>query len=365
MSAPAVSAEPAHRSTAAHAGDRAVGIWLLAVAAMIFAMAVIGAITRLTESGLSIMEWAPISGTLPPLTQAEWERLFALYKTIPEYQQINRGMSLAEFKTIFWWEWVHRLWGRLIGAVFAGGFLMLLWRGRIRRGLAPHLLAMFALGALQGVVGWYMVASGFAERTDVSQYRLAMHLGLALVIYAYVLWVAFALLAPAPAAGPEVRGLRAGLRAFAGLLAVTILAGALVAGINAGLAYNTFPKMAGEWVPSGYWIREPTWANPFENPAAVQFNHRVLAMLTVAAALALWAWSRTRPLAATARRAFALLGGIAVAQLALGIWTLLWVVPVWLGAAHQAGALALLAATVWALTRLAPARAPVHTTSEG
>ena len=143
------------------------GLWLLSVAAMIFAMAVIGAITRLTESGLSIMEWAPISGTLPPMSESEWERLFALYKTIPEYQQINRGMSLAEFKEIFWWEWIHRLWGRLIGAVFAGGFLILLLRGKVRRQLTPHLVAMFALGGLQGLLGWYMVASGFAERTDV------------------------------------------------------------------------------------------------------------------------------------------------------------------------------------------------------
>ena len=338
----------------AHAGDRAVGLWLLSVAAMIFAMAVIGAITRLTESGLSIMEWAPISGTLPPMSEAEWERLFALYKTIPEYQQINRGMSLAAFKEIFWWEWIHRLWGRLIGALFAGGFLVLLLRGRIRRGLTPHLIAMFALGGLQGFIGWYMVASGFAERTDVSQYRLAAHLGLALAIYAYVLWVAFTLLAPAPPASDGARSLRLGLRAFAGLLAVTILAGALVAGINAGLAYNTFPKMAGEWVPSGYWLREPTWANPFENPAAVQFNHRVLAILTVVAAIGLWVWARTRPLASTARRAFGLLALAAVGQLGLGIWTLLWVVPVWLGAAHQAGALTLLGLTVWALTRLSP-----------
>ncbi|MBK1698877.1 heme A synthase [Rhodovibrio salinarum] len=354
MSTLAASSDRADRRVPNQAGDRAVGLWLLSVAVMIFAMAVIGAITRLTESGLSIMEWAPISGTLPPLSHDEWERLFALYKTIPEYQQINRGMSLADFKEIFWWEWIHRLWGRLIGAVFAGGFLILLFRRKISRALTPHLIAMFALGGLQGLVGWYMVASGFAERTDVSQYRLAAHLGLALAIYAYVLWITFGLLAPAPAQSDGARALRTGLRAFAGLLAATILAGALVAGINAGLTYNTFPKMAGEWVPSGYWIREPTWANPFENPAAVQFNHRVLAVLTVITALGLWGWARTRPLAATARRAFDLLALAALGQLGLGIWTLLWVVPVWLGAAHQAGALTLLALTVWALTRLSP-----------
>jgi cytochrome c oxidase assembly protein subunit 15 len=335
--------------------DRAVGLWLLSVAALIFALAVIGAITRLTESGLSIMEWAPVTGVLPPMSEAEWQRLFALYKTIPEYQQLNRGMTLAEFKTIFWWEWVHRLWGRLIGAVFLAGFLLLLWRGRLRRGLAPHLVAMFALGALQGVVGWYMVASGFAERTDVSQYRLALHLGLALVIYVYVLRVAFGLLAPArPGAVPA--GLRQGALGFAGLLGLTVLAGALVAGLNAGLSYNTFPLMAGQLVPDGYLIRDPWWLNAFETPAAVQFNHRVLALATLVAAAGLWLGARRAGVAPAVRRAVDLLGAVALAQVGLGIWTLLAVVPVWLGAVHQAGALVLLGATVWTLSRMTPAR---------
>jgi len=345
---------------APHPGDRAVGLWLLAVAAMIFAMAVIGAVTRLTESGLSIMEWAPVSGVLPPLSQAEWERLFALYKTIPEYQQLNAGMSLAEFKEIFWWEWLHRLWGRLIGAVFLGGFLLLLWRRRIRRDLTGHLAAMFALGGLQGLLGWYMVASGFADRVDVSQYRLAAHLGLALAIYAYVLWIALRLLAPAPALSADAHGLRRGLWGFAGLVALTILAGALVAGLNAGLSYNTYPLMDGRLVPDSYLIRQPWWINVFETPAAVQFNHRMLAQLAVAAALGLWLWSRRAALAATARRAFDLLALAALGQLALGVWTLLWVVPVWLGALHQAGAILVLSLTVWALTRLAPTPIPAR-----
>jgi cytochrome c oxidase assembly protein subunit 15 len=215
---------------------------------------------------------------------------------------------------------------------------------------------MFALGGLQGLIGWYMVASGFAERTDVSQYRLAMHLGLALAIYAYVLWIAVRLLAPVPQVSARAAGLRRGLWAFAGLLALTILAGALVAGINAGLTYNTWPLMDGRLVPDGYFVRAPWWINPFENPTAVQFNHRVLAQLAVVAALGLWLWARARPLAAGARRAFDLLALGALAQLGLGIWTLLWVVPVWLGAAHQAGALVVLSLTVWALTRLVPAR---------
>ncbi len=214
--------------------DKAVGLWLLICSAMIFAMAVIGALTRLTESGLSIMEWAPLSGTLPPLSEAEWQRLFALYQQIPEYQEVNRGMSLEEFRGIFWLEYIHRLWGRLIGAVF---LLPLLWfwlRGRLRPGLARHLWGIFALGALQGLMGWYMVASGFAERTDVSQYRLVAHLLLACAVYIWTLALALRLLWPAaaegaangPADGPAGHaGLRRGLIALTVLLLVTIASG--------------------------------------------------------------------------------------------------------------------------------------------
>jgi cytochrome c oxidase assembly protein subunit 15 len=221
----------ARRREITRSDDRAVGLWLLGVCAMIFAMAVIGAITRLTDSGLSIMEWAPLAGVLPPMSASEWERIFALYKTTAEYQRVNAGMSLAEFREIFWWEWIHRFWGRLIGVVFLAGFLWFLLRGQLRRGLARHLAALFALGGLQGAVGWFMVASGFADRVDVSQYRLMLHLGLALAIYAYALWIAIGLLAPAPAASGEARALRLGLWAFAGLVGLTALAGALVGGL--------------------------------------------------------------------------------------------------------------------------------------
>ncbi len=341
--------------------DRAVGIWLLICCAMVFAMAVIGAITRLTESGLSIMEWAPVTGALPPLSREEWERLFALYRTIPEYQEINRGMSLEDFRRIFWWEYIHRLWGRLIGLVY---LLPLLWfwlRGRLRPGLAGHLWAIFALGALQGLMGWYMVASGFAERTDVSQYRLAAHLLLACAIYAYSLWIAVGLLAPPDAAAPAPRGLSRGLSrslaALGGLLAVTLASGAFVAGLDAGFIYNSFPLMGEGLLPEDYALLSPWPANHFENPATVQFNHRALAIATLAGALALWLIARRSGLAPRARRAFALLGLTAAAQVALGIATLLLLVPVWLGALHQAGALALLTAVVWALHALRPARA--------
>ena len=334
--------------------DKAVAIWLLICSAMIFAMAVIGAVTRLTESGLSIMEWAPLSGALPPLSEAEWQRLFALYQQIPEYQEINRGMSLDEFREIFWLEYIHRLWGRLIGVVF---LLPLLWfwlRRRLRPGLSRHLWGIFALGALQGLMGWYMVASGFAERTDVSQYRLVAHLLLACAIYVYTLVIALRLLAPVAASDGIGRfaKLRLGLIALTGLLIVTIASGGFVAGLNAGLIYNSFPLMDGQLVPADYAALSPWSANLFENHAAVQFNHRVLAIATLAGALALWAVSlntpMTAPMASTARRVMAVLALVAALQVALGISALLLVVPVWLGALHQAGALTLLTVAICA-----------------
>ncbi len=329
---------------------RAVGLWLLACCAMILAMAVIGAITRLTESGLSIMEWAPLTGALPPLSDAEWRRLFDLYRQIPEYQQVNRGMSLAEFRTIFWWEYVHRLWGRLIGIVFAVPFVWFWLRGRLPRGLAPHLLAALALGALQGGLGWFMVASGFAERVDVSQYRLVLHLGLAVVIYAYLLVLALRLLQPQPATSPDpaAPALRRGLAWLAGLIFLTLLSGGFVAGLNAGLIYNSFPLMDGRLVPEDYLALSPWPLNLFENVAAVQFNHRVLALLSLTAASGLWLAARRLDLAGGARLASDLVLLVACAQVGLGIATLLLVVPIPLAALHQAGAIILLSACLWA-----------------
>lgn len=352
------------RSLTAAATDRdgpaaphAVAAWLLGCAFMVFAMAVIGAITRLTESGLSIMEWAPVSGALPPMSETEWQRLFDLYRTIPQYRLLNQGMSLEEFRTIFWWEWVHRLWGRLIGLVF---FLPLVWfwlRGRLPARLKPHSLALLALGGLQGLMGWYMVASGFAERTEVSQYRLVAHLGLAVFIYGYLLWLALVLLRPRPAPSPAAAlPLRRWLLAFLVLLCVTLVSGGFVAGLRAGFTYNTFPMMDGRLVPAGYGLLQPWIANLFENHAAVQFNHRLLASLTVAAALLLWLASRRHALPVAASAAFAAVAGTALLQFGLGIATLLLVVPIWLGALHQAGALLLLGLTLTALHLLRPAR---------
>ncbi len=327
---------------------------------MIFAMAVIGAITRLTESGLSIMEWAPLSGIIPPLSEAEWQRLFALYQQIPEYREKNPGMTLAEFETIFWWEYVHRLWGRLIGLAFALPLLWFLVTGRVRRPLLPHLAAMLALGGLQGLLGWYMVASGFAERTDVSQYRLVAHLLAAVGIYAYILWVALGLLEPPRGPAPAAtRRLRIALWAFAGLVGLTIASGGFVAGLRAGLIYNTFPLMDGRIIPAGYGALDPWILNLFETVEAVQFNHRVLAILVVVVAIALFVWSRRLPLEAGQRRALLLVKLVALLQLGLGIATLLMAVPVPLAALHQAGAFALLTLVLWALSQLRRSE-PVH-----
>jgi len=362
MTSPATATPSSQAAPLASADDRAIAIWLLVCCAMIFAMAVIGAITRLTESGLSIMEWAPVTGALPPLSAAEWERVFAIYRQIPEYTELNGAMTLAEFKAIFWWEYIHRLWGRAIGVVFLVPFLWFLLRGRVRRALAPHLVVMFLLGGLQGGLGWYMVASGFAERTDVSQYRLVAHLGAAVAIYLYILWVALGLLLPNPAASPDPRArrLRGLLVLLATLALVTLASGGFVAGTNAGLIYNTFPLMDGALVPDGYTTLQPWALNLFENHAAVQFNHRALAILTLTAAIAAWVWSRRFALPPRARTALGLLAAMAALQVGLGISALLLVVPVWLGALHQAGALALLTFAVWALhgLRQEPDRPP-------
>jgi len=325
---------------------RAIAAWLLVCCGMIYAMAVIGAVTRLTESGLSIMEWAPIRGAMPPTSEAEWRRLFAIYQTIDEYREHNDGMTLEQFQSIFWWEYIHRLWGRLIGAVYALPFAWFLLRRRVPDHLKAPLWIAMGLGALQGAVGWYMVSSGFGERTDVSQYRLVLHLGLALVIYSYLLWLALGLLIrrePTPGAAR----LRRPLVALTALVALTIASGGFVAGLNAGRFFNTFPLMNGHLIPPGLWGMDPWLRNLFENPITAQFDHRALAMTTTAAALALWGWGRAR--APELRRALDLLAVAALAQLGLGISALLLAVPVWLGAAHQAGAIALLTASLYAL----------------
>jgi cytochrome c oxidase assembly protein subunit 15 len=333
---------------AAPRADRAIGIWLLCCAGMVFAMVVIGGATRLTESGLSITEWQPLIGVLPPFGDAEWQRVFARYRQTPEYRHVNAGMTLAEFRTIFWWEYVHRLWGRLIGVVFLVPFVWFLARGRIGRRLAPRLALLFALGGAQGLLGWYMVRSGLVDVPEVSQYRLTAHLCLALVILAGLLWTGLALaLAPPPTiADRRLDTARRMTVATLCLVAATVVAGGFVAGTNAGLTYNTFPLMDGRLVPPGYMSGGWTVA-PFEDIATIQFHHRVLALVTLAAALATWWQTRWLVLPPRGRTAANGLAWMALLQVALGIATLLLVVPIALGVAHQAGAAVLLSLTVW------------------
>jgi cytochrome c oxidase assembly protein subunit 15 len=352
---------PSARPVRSRTSPRAVGLWLLGVAAMVWVMVALGGATRLTGSGLSIMEWAPLSGTLPPLSDAEWQRLYDLYRTIPQYQLVNQGFGIEGFKQIFWLEWAHRLWGRLIGLAYA---LPLAWfwlRGRIPAGYKGRLLLLLVLGGLQGAVGWFMVASGFeADRTAVSPYRLVVHLSLALGLFAALTWTGLGLLRPRPAeALPAAGSIRRQAKAAAWLLAAAMLAGGFVAGNRAGLDYNTFPLMEGRLVPPGYWRLDGVWANLTLNVAAVQFNHRLLASLAALAALgaAFAGWRRLPP--GFARRACLGLGGAVLLQYALGVATLLHAVPVWLGTLHQATAVLVLTTALLALHGLrGPGRRP-------
>ena len=327
---------------------RQVAAWLLICCALVFLMVVVGGITRLTHSGLSMVEWQPIVGTIPPLDGGQWQEVFQKYQQTPEYQRVNRGMSLEQFKGIFWWEYFHRLLGRGIGVVFFLPLLYFIARGRIDRSLAPGLLGIFLLGALQGALGWYMVKSGLVDDPRVSQYRLTAHLGMAFLIFAAMFWTALGLLAPAVAAADVPRRrLRSYAFALSGLIFVMVLSGGFVAGIRAGLAYNTFPLMNGDVVPSEYFVLEPWWRNLFNNMAAVQFNHRLLAWLLFLLIPLFWLASRRLELKPRARLACNTLPIVLALQIALGISTLLLVVPVPLAAAHQAGAMLLFATALW------------------
>jgi cytochrome c oxidase assembly protein subunit 15 len=313
-------------------------------------MIVVGGATRLTDSGLSITEWQPLLGAIPPLTAADWQDAFSKYQQIPEYHLVNKGMSLAEFQFIYWWEWSHRFLGRFIGVAFALPFLFFWLRGQLRAGLAPRLMAVLLLGAVQGFVGWYMVQSGLADRIDVSQYRLALHLTIAMIIFGALLWLA---LEAGVEAGlsrharlPASTGARIAAVGLVALILAQTALGGLVAGLKAGLTYNTWPLMDGRLVPSGLGLLEPWYLNLFENVTTVQFNHRVMAYVICAAAaanaLAMAAGEDT----GASRLAWALAIAV-VAQAALGIATLLAMVPLWLGLAHQAGAAIVFGISVW------------------
>jgi cytochrome c oxidase assembly protein subunit 15 len=330
------------------AASRPVAAWLFVCCALVFAMVVVGGVTRLTHSGLSITEWQPIVGTLPPLTDAQWQEAFDKYRQTPEYRQVNKGMALAEFKGIFWWEYFHRLLGRMIGAVF---FLPLLWftvRRRIPRGHAWKLAGIFVLGGLQGAMGWYMVKSGLVDDPRVSQFRLTAHLGLALLIFAAMSWVGLSLAYPQRAAGTAAqRAARRWAFGLTGLVFVMALTGGFVAGIRAGFAYNTFPLMNGDLIPPELFMIEPWWKNFFYNMATVQFDHRLLAWgLAVLVPMLWWKLRTTDGLPSRARTGGHVLLALVTVQLALGIATLVYVVPVPLAAAHQAGAVLVFAAAL-------------------
>jgi cytochrome c oxidase assembly protein subunit 15 len=377
------------RADGATAGNLgAVATWLFVCCALIFLMVVIGGITRLTLSGLSITEWKPVVGVLPPLSPAEWVDEFTKYKQIPEYRLVHYAMSLDEFKTIYFWEYLHRLLGRLVGIAYGVPFVWFLVRRQLPRSLVLPLAGILLLGFGQGALGWYMVESGLADRAEVSQYRLVAHLVLALGIYGAILWVALGLLkfpspplrgeregpvakqgegevgdavpptlgpphptrSPRPAGGEGFKGAafpfgkawRRAAEAVILLVAVTIAAGGLVAGTRAGLIYNTFPLMDGRVVPAGYAGLHPFILNWFENVAAIQFDHRLLALVTALLVVLVWAAGLHAALPRPCRLALHALLAAAALQVALGITTLVLVVPIPLAAAHQAGAIVLL-----------------------
>jgi len=324
---------------------RAVAYWLLGVCALVFAMVVLGGVTRLTGSGLSMVNWAPLMGILPPLNLEQWQRSFELYQQFPEYQKINAGMSLAAYKSIFWLEYAHRLLGRSIGLAFILPFVYFLIRRRLPPGIVPKLIAMFILGGLQGLLGWYMVKSGLVNNPHVSQYRLTAHLLLAFAIYAYMLWVAAGLLLPAPSRQ------RHQLLVFAWimltLITITVISGGFVAGLKAGHVSNTFPLMYGAWFPPQVYQQGGLVGNLFDDPITVMFNHRVLASLTFILVCLFCIAGLRSPLPGYARAGFIALLLSAIVQLGLGIATVIAQVPVTLAVTHQAGALVLFTSIVY------------------
>ena len=337
------------------AARRQVAIWLFAVSALVFLMVVVGGLTRLTESGLSITEWKPVVGALPPLSHQAWLDAFNSYKQIPQYEFMNKGMTLAQFKSIFWWEWGHRLLGRIIGFVFLLPFLWLLATRKIERKLAPRLVIMFLLGGAQGALGWWMVKSGLTHRVDVSQYRLTAHLGLATLIYGYMMWTALALWrgeAPVPLVSLRLRKISL---ALVPLIYFQMLLGGFVAGLKAGYIFNTWPLIAGSFIPDGLFANPVWWRNFFENMLTAQFDHRMVAYLVTF--LVAWHWlSIYSSGSREALKSATWLMLAVLAQVGLGIWALLWVVPVPLGAAHQAGALVVFTMAIIHARRLNPSK---------
>ena len=409
----AVSSDPLR----ARSQRRAVGWWLIVLALMIAAMVTIGGLTRLTGSGLSITEWRPVTGVAPPVSEQAWQQEFQKYRAVPQYRFENRGMTLSQFKFIYWWEWTHRLLGRLIGFVFLIPFFFFVWTGAVSRAGIPRMVLLFALGGLQGFVGWWMVESGLEARVSVSQYRLAIHLGVALILFGAILWTALEYFGiPSPPMGerarvrgssdlrnqkPEIRSkgadsdiptsdfrLSISDRPFTPALSpggakgefketisiptrghvvaafifvllayLQMLLGALVAGLHAGLIYNTWPSMDGRFLPENPFFSRPWWINFFENPGLAQFDHRIGAYIIASFAIAFW-WSAMRAkLTGAARASVYPVLIVTAAQFTLGVLTLINQAPLFLSALHQAAAVALLSAALWCAFELRRAQA--------
>ena len=319
--------------------------WLYVTALVLMVLVTVGGATRLTDSGLSITEWAPIHGVIPPLTAAQWEAELERYRQIPEYQLINRGMSMAEFQFIYWWEWGHRFLARALGLVFALPLVVFWLAGRLDARVKPPLVGLLALGGLQGFIGWWMVSSGLTERVDVSHYRLAVHLCMAALILGGIVWVARGLAPHTPDLKPTARApLWAGL--LAALVFIQIYLGALVAGLDAGWVFNEWPMMGGAFFPAAVWDPAIGWRNWVENPAIVQFTHRVGAYVLLVAVIAhAWYCTRWAPGSTHARRAW-VLAALVVGQAIVGIVTLVMVVPLSWALVHQAAAFFALAFAV-------------------
>jgi cytochrome c oxidase assembly protein subunit 15 len=321
---------------------KAVGLWLLAIAAVIMGMVTIGGLTRITGSGLSITEWDPIMGAIPPLNDTQWTDAFAKYQLIPQYLIENRGMPLEGFKGIFWWEWTHRFLGRLLGVLFIAPFLWFAWVGAIRKSEWPRFVVLFLLGGLQGFIGWWMVESGLETRVAVSQYRLAIHLGAAILLLGAILWIALEYIRDL-----DTDKINKTHRAFgmAALVYIQMLLGALVAGLHAGLLYNTWPDMDGRVFPENPFGISPWWLNPFENPGLAQFDHRIGAYIV--AGLAIYIYTRGIALTGAAKISAKLVATLVAVQMALGIITLLMQAPEGLAALHQVTAATLFCAAIW------------------
>ncbi len=328
----------------AQENDKLIARWLLTCAVVIFGMILLGGVTRLTDSGLSMVEWRPLMGIIPPLSQQDWQALFIKYQQFPEYQKLNLGMTLAEFKVIFMYEYLHRVLGRIIGLLFFIPFVYFYFTRRISPQLLPKLLLMLFLGGFQGLMGWYMVKSGLVDIPHVSQYRLTSHLGLAIVIYGFIVWTALSLINKTT---NQPSGLGRLACILSGLIFLMILSGGLVAGTRAGYAYSTWPLMGDSFIPAGLYSMSPVWLSAFEDITTIQFNHRIFAYIIAALVVGFSLVALRKNISTSARNGIYIMLFLLLVQITLGISTLIFHVPVAIAAAHQIGAVALLTATLF------------------